>query len=159
MSREEKKQSAERLYVNGNMTLRTLAEEMDVSYAAMKRWSREGKWSGKRRQKKSAASPQDEKKKKAMSSLQMASNDLEEALQMAASGIKRKMAEDSEGTEITDGKYRAGNLKSIAYAIGQQTRTRMMQSGKKNGKEKKTAEKTTKTPVIRLEEEVKEISE
>ena len=61
--------------------------------------------------------------------LMKASEDLEEALQMAAQGLKMQLAQDQDGRRIADGEFRAENLNSVACAIERQTQTRIMLSG------------------------------
>ena len=126
MPNEEQKRAAEKRYLESGETLRALAESMKVDYETVKRWSREGQWADKKRRARGVSA-----KDKQLSKLMEASDEIEEALQMAAMGLKRKMAEDPDGAEIADGKFRAGNLNSIAHAIDRQTKTRMLLSSVK----------------------------
>ena len=130
MPNQEQKQAAEKRYLKSGETLRALAAGMNVDYETVKKWSREGKWAEKKRRAGGAA-PRLSAKEKQLSKLMEASDEIEEALQMAAMGLKRKMAEDTDGTEIADGKFRAGNLNSIAHAIDRQTKTRILLSSVK----------------------------
>ena len=137
LKQEEKRTAAERRYVRGGVTLRTLAEEMGVSYDTVKAWSREGKWAQMRRERKEEADPLKTGKNAELNRLMEASDEIEEALHLAASGIKRRIAEDADGEEIADGKFRAGNLTSITHAIGRQVATRKLLSSMRVKPEKK----------------------
>ncbi len=154
MPKQEQRSKAEKLYLESGITLRALADDMRVSYDTVKRWSREGKWAEKRRQG-SGAEKQPSAKEKQLNRLMQASDEIEEALQMAAKGIRLKMAEDTDGTEIADGKFRAGNLKSIAHAIDRQTKTRILLSSVKPKEGNKGQEGVKFT----LEAELEEITE
>ena len=154
MPNEEQKKLAEKRYLSGEATLRALAEEMRAPYETVKKWSRDGKWAQKRKtggEKKKRMT----KKEKELSRLMEASDDIEEALQMAAQGIKKKLAEDADGAEITDGKFRAGNLNSIAHAIDRQTKTRILLSSVKPKAESKEGGAIT----VKMEPEVEETAE
>lgn len=154
MPNEEQKKLAEKRYLSGEATLRALAEEMRAPYETVKKWSRDGNWAQKRKtggEKKKRMT----KKEKELSRLMEASDDIEEALQMAAQGIKKKLAEDTDGAEITDGKFRAGNLNSIAHAIDRQTKTRILLSSVKPKAESKESGGIT----VRMEPEVEETAE
>ena len=154
MPNQKQKQAAEKRYLENGETLRTLAAEMGVYYETLKRWSREGGWADKKRQARGTARGMSAKEKQ-LSRLMEASDEIEEALQMAATGLKRRMAEDPDGAEIADGKFRAGNLNSIAHAIDRQTKTRILLSSVKS----KEGNKENGAISVRLSDEVKKLTE
>ena len=150
MPNEEQKQAAEKRYLESGETLRALAKSMKVDYETVKQWSREGRWADKKRRTRGMSA-----KEKQLSKLMEASDEIEEALQMAAMGLKRKMAEDPDGAEIADGKFRAGNLNSIAHAIDRQTKTRILLSSVKPKAEGKEGGEIT----VKMEPEVEETAQ
>lgn len=134
MSEAARREKAEAAYVGGSMSLRELGKEMGISVSTLGKWSKAGEWKKKRekiaaRALKKAATRAVNQKAKELAKLLEASDELESALLMAARAFQRNIAKDKQGLILTDGKFRAGNLSSIAGAIGRQAETRMMISG------------------------------
>ena len=140
MPEDEKRAQAEERYVCGDATLKALAAEARVSYGTMRKWCKAGNWAKKRqsvRDKalKKAAEKAVNKKARELCRLLEASDQVESALLLAAKAIARNMDADQEVLMVTDGRERAGNLKSITQALGRQTETRMLLTGIMNQSE------------------------
>lgn len=128
MPEDERKAKAEERFLSGGLSLRTLAEEIEVSYGTVRRWSKEGEWMKKRTsgQRKTAKKEAGKGKAEKLGRLREASDELESALLTAARAIARNMDADLEGLLVTDGKDRAGNLSRIIQAVSKQAETRIL---------------------------------
>ena len=128
-SREE----AESRYISSEITLRALAEEAGVPFKTLSRWCKDGGWVKKRekinrRALKKAATQAVNKKARELLKLLEASDEIEEALLIAARSMKANMEQDKYGMLATD-RFRAGNLGQVVNAVGRQAETRMLLSG------------------------------
>ena len=134
MPGNEKKKLAEERYLSEDITLKALAEEMNVKYQTMRGWCRTGEW-GKKRQSvqrkaiKKATVKAVNQRARELCKLLKASDEMESALLLAAKAIAKNLGDDPDGLMVTDGKDRAGNLTRIVQALGRQAQTRMMLSG------------------------------
>ena len=128
MPEDERKAKAEERFLSGGLSLRALAEEIEVSYGTVRRWSKEGEWMKKRTsgQRKTAKKEAGKGKAEKLGRLREASDELESALLTAARAIARNMDADQEGLLVTDGKDRAGNLSRIIQAVSKQVETRIL---------------------------------
>ena len=54
---------------------------------------------------------------------------IEDALLMAAKALRATMETDEDGTELMNGRFRAGNLGQVVNAVGRQAETRMLLNG------------------------------
>ena len=78
---------------------------------------------------------------------------MEEALQLAAAGLKKKMAEDADGAGIADGPFRAWNLTNLSSAISQQAETHALLNKRQEEK------KETGGVMIELDKESEALAE
>ena len=129
-SREE----AESRYISSEITLKQLADEAHIPYKTMTRWCKEGGWVKKRekinrRALKKAATQAVNRKARELIKLLRASDEIEDALLMAAKALRANIAADEGGALLTDGRFRAGNLGQVVNAMGRQAETRMLLSG------------------------------
>lgn len=129
---EQRRLEAEQRYVAGNETLKGLADGMGLPLSTIKRWCKAGDWVKKRqkaqkRAMRKAVTRATDKRARELARLFEASDAMERALVMSAQAFAAAMAETP--ADIVDGKFRAGNLASVAHAIGRQTETRMLISG------------------------------
>ena len=147
MEADERKSEAEKLYLEG-LSLRAAAGKTGVGYEMVKKWCQEGKWTEKRK-----SAPEGAGRKGQANKLLEASRDLEAALQLAAAGLKKQMAEDMDGKAIADGPFRAWNLTNLTSAISRQAETHALLNRKQEEK------KETGGAVIRLEGESEALGE
>ena len=148
METDAQKAETERLYAQG-MSLRAAAIETGASCEAAKKWCREGNWTEKRKSAVDAGT----KRQRKTNRLLEASQDLEEALQLAAAGLKKKMAEDADGAGIADGPFRAWNLTNLSSAISQQAETHALLNKRQEEK------KETGGVMIELDKESEALAE
>ena len=134
MPGNDQRKLAEERYLSEEITLKALAEEMNVKYQTMRGWCRAGEWGEKRenvqrRAIKKATVKAVNKRARELCKLLKASDEMESALLLAAKAIAKNLGDDPDGLMVTDGKDRAGNLTRIVQALGRQAQTRMMLSG------------------------------
>lgn len=128
------REQAESRYIGSDVTLRALAEEAGVPFKTLSRWCKAGEWVKKRekinrRALKKAATQAVNRKAKELIKLLEASDEIEDALLMAAKALRATMETDEDGTELMDGRFRAGNLGQVVNAVGRQAETRMLLNG------------------------------
>lgn len=127
------KKAAETKYTTGEITLRALAQEMQLPLSTISRWCKDGKWVKKkariaRRAMEKAATQAVNKKAKELLKLMEASEEIEAALLAAARMFRKAIVEEEAAGEarLTDGRVRAVNLAQIVNAMGRQTETRKL---------------------------------
>lgn len=133
MQTDENRLEAENKYIAGSMTLRALAEQMQIPFSTICRWSKAGGWAEKRkkvnrRAQNKAITQAVNKKARELQKLLEASGEIEKALLMAARKFRKAMDRDKYGM-VVDAKNRAANMAGIVNAIGRQAETRMLLSG------------------------------
>lgn len=127
------RKAAEQKYITGDMTLRALAQEIQIPFSTVSRWSKEGKWVKKRariarRAMEKAATQAVNQKAKELLKLMAASDEIEEALLAAAKMFRQALTEEEKQglSKTTDGRVRAGNINQIVSAIGRAAETRKL---------------------------------
>lgn len=125
---------AEERYVTGDISLSKLAKEAGVTPRTMQKWSSEGKWTEKRQQFRQrslnkAVTRAVNKRARELEKLILASDEMESALVMAARGLRQQREKDASGNRIANGRFQAGNMQSIANAIGRQIESRLALAG------------------------------
>lgn len=127
------KKAAETKYTTGEITLRALAQEMQLPLSTISRWCKDGKWVKKkariaRRAMEKAATQAVNKKAKELLKLMEASEEIEAALLAAAKMFRQALTEEeTQGWSKTmDGRVRAVNINQIVNAIGRAAETRKL---------------------------------
>lgn len=141
VAKDKERIEAEEKYVTGHMSLRALAEEMDIARSAMGRWSKDGKWPEKRkafnrRALKKAVTKASDKRAKELAAMTQASESMERALIKAASLFEVSL-EDEDGGVFVNSKFAARNLESVAEAISKITQNKMLLCGLMEEKDKR----------------------